>query len=778
MHARNIRLLLAISLPLALLSAASERAIVVPTSLAMPGTQPGVQMPEALDDCGACHGGYDLDAEPLHTARGSMMLHSGRDPLFWGQLAVAEQDFPGAGDFCIRCHVPVGWLSLRALPTDGRALQDGDAEGVRCVLCHRMTNPDDSEFQGLQDEPFVANDGGDPPEGYYGAGMLSIWAGFEKMGPYRPTDVDAAHEIDQSRFHRSSDMCGSCHDVSNPAVGNLSPYNGAMTPLVPSSFDGLIDGPVDGKAAFNNPPYRYGIIERTYSEHASSLLARTRVADYPSLPVDLRRGALEEAYKAALLAGNGGDYADGTERLFSCQSCHMRPTRADGCVLPGVRPKVDLPVHDLTGGNYWAPDAIRWLDERGRLRLGGGLTNHERDALERGKQRALHNLRQAAALEVDRAAARLKIINLTGHKLISGYPEGRRMFLNVRWYGAGGQLVREDGAYGTLDVLIDGEPAQVESLLDLDSPRTRVYQAVNGMTKEWGQRMIQIGFDPALVLSYDRITGQPNHTLGQLAAQAPSSHHETFHFILNNTIVSDNRIPPYGMDRDEAEKRNALPVPATAFGNPAPGGVYEHFDDVQLTPPVGATRAEVELLYQTASWEYIQFLLLANPGTSAFLASAGQELFDAYMATGQSTPEVMATARWCEMHGTNEDAVMRTSIDSATPDATCAKRVEGGDVMHFEITTPNGTHTSSIGALVLQLHQPAAPPISGLLPGLWLNEVEGYVPIIGVPPTGWNWSITMPASVVGSLRWQALLFMPNPANGFFALTDAFDFYQG
>jgi hypothetical protein len=129
--------------------------------------------------------------------------------------------------------------------------------------------------------------------------------------------------------------------------------------------------------------------------------------------------------------------------------------------------------------------------------------------------------------------------------------------------------------------------------------------------------------------------------------------------------MSDNRIPPYRMDRNAAVTRNAQPVPATQYGNPAPGGVYEHFDDVPLSPPVGATRAEFELLYQTSSWEYVQFLLLANPGTSAFLASAGQDLFDAYMATGKSAPEVMATGRWCDLPGTNEDLVLKTAINNA-----------------------------------------------------------------------------------------------------------------
>ncbi len=57
-------------------------------------------------------------------------------------------------------------------------------------------------------------------------------------------------------------------------------------------------------------------------------------------------------------------------------------------------------------------------------------------------------------------------------------------------------------------------------------------------------------------------------TLGQLAAQAPGSYGETFHFVLNNTVAKDNRIPPYGFEYDEARVRNALPVPTTQYGIP------------------------------------------------------------------------------------------------------------------------------------------------------------------------------------------------------------------
>ena len=118
--------------------------------------------------------------------------------------------------------------------------------------------------------------------------------------------------------------------------------------------------------------------------------------------------------------------------------------------------------------------------------------------------------------------------------------------------------------------------------------------------------------------------------------------------MLNDTILSDNRIPPWQMSREIARQRNALPVPPTLFGNPGPTGSYDHFDLVPLVPPIGAARVEVELLYQSTSWEYVQFLALANTGTNPNLSTVGADLLEAWFQAGDATtrmaePHVMAS---------------------------------------------------------------------------------------------------------------------------------------
>jgi hypothetical protein len=663
---RSTRLLASLALVSAALFAAVALALdSVPENIQQPGTQPlEIGNLEGPNKCDNCHGGYNLSVEPGHNWRGSMMANAGRDPIFWATLAIAEQDFDGAGDLCIRCHSTAGWLRGNSTPTDGSGLAAGDSDGVECDYCHKLTNPDDSEHIGVQFAPFLANDLGDPGSdpgnvvGYYGSGMSSMWGGNDKLGPY--VDAEARHQFMQSQFHRSADFCGTCHDVSNPAVGNLAHNNGTQPTADPVVADGAFGAPVDTKAAFNNLPHKYGIVERTFSEYKAGLISQTLVSDYLSLPPDLQGGALQAGYESALVAGRGGDYADGSPRYFTCQTCHMRPVNGPGCNKKGAPVRTDLPLHDMTGGNYWMPVAIQYLDPLGKLRLGGGLTSAQNAALNDGIPRAQKQLNQAATLVV--TGNTLKVINHTGHKLISGYPEGRRMWLHVTWYDALGVIVGEDGAYGPLvdgagnPVTVinpaDGQPVQVESILgDLHHPDTEIYEAHYGLTQEWANQLIALEYPTELALGYDRYTGAPDFTLGDLAASSPGTKHETFHFVLNNTVIKDNRIPPYGMSYEEARKRNALPVPADQYGG-SPGGTYDYWDEISLVPPAtAAVYATVELLYQPTSWEYIQFLDLANNGQNPFLADEGVNMLDAWLNAGtpevrMAKPYVMASTVW------------------------------------------------------------------------------------------------------------------------------------
>jgi hypothetical protein len=147
-----------------------------------------------------------------------------------------------------------------------------------------------------------------------------------------------------------------------------------------------------------------------------------------------------------------------------------------------------------------------------------------------------------------------------------------------------------------------------------------------------------------MVLTYDRLTDAPDHTLGELKNEASGVAYHTFHFVINNFMTHDNRIPPYGMRYDDALLRNALPVPYDQFGNPGEGGVYNHWKEVDLDIPTGAVSAEVRLFYQQTTWEYIQFLWLENDQQGPFLGQEGVNMLDSWLNTGMAPPVEMATA--------------------------------------------------------------------------------------------------------------------------------------
>lgn len=636
----------------------------VPTDVQQPGTQPS-QVPaypspvSGPGNCKACHGSTgNPDYEPSFGWQGSMMSHASRDPLFWAALAIVEQDFlpdpsptqrGGAGDFCLRCHLPRGWLQGRSTPTDGSAMQNtttGDVHGVECQHCHLLVNPDPpTNVPGTveqQSAPFLAHDGS---SGYYGSGMYVInndASAPSRLGPYSvPGDANPPHAAKQSGFDRQGELCGTCHDVSNPAVGDLAHNFGAQQPLAPGSYSGVQGAPVTQKAAFKNPPYAYGIVERTYSEWKASAFPTLLVNDFNTLPAELRTagGAIERARSRAW-NGTTANYADGTARYFTCQTCHLSASTGKGATGSTTPVRTDLPRHDLTGGGYWVPDAIVYQNANLTLRFGGGLAADQITAMAAGQLRAQDTLRSAARLEAAQQGAGLavRVTNLTGHKLISGYPEGRRMWLNVKWRDALGGLIREDGAYGPIGRSVQSVP--VQSLLDPDD--TVVFEVEPGIDREWAGQLVALGHDPALPLSYDRMTDQVTETLASLAAQPPGSAAHTFHFVLNNVLLHDDRIPPYGFARAAATTRNALPVPATQYGNPGPSGTYQHWSDSQLAIPTGAATAEVRLYYQQTSWEYIQFLWLQNDQQSVFLGQEGVNLLSAWLHTGESPPFEMA----------------------------------------------------------------------------------------------------------------------------------------
>jgi len=522
----------------------------IPTTLRdfdLPGTQPleGVVLDDPTSNCVTCHGGYDESVEPWWAWRGSMMGNAMRDPLFRATMTIAEQDAPSSGDLCLRCHTPGGWLEGRSVDTMGGLLEDKDYESVQCDLCHRQVDPDYEAGVSPPEDVDVLAALLDVPDANAN-GMFVIDPDPRKRGPY--ADATAPHAFLESPYHRSSDACGTCHDVSNPAfVGTGTPGE-----YVPDAFD----APHPDADLRNMFP-----VERTFSEWSRSEYATTGVY-------------------APQFAGT---LPDGI--VSTCQDCHMPDAEGQGCVLPDTPVRSDLPRHDLVGGNTFVGDIL------------GDFYPGEVDplALSDAKTKAIALLQKAATLELattvgggEGPGLEVTVTNETGHKLPSGYPEGRRMWLHVAAYDAGDQLVYESGAY---------DPAT--GILTHD-PDVKIYEIEPGISERLAP-----------------VLGMP---------AGPS-----FHFVLNDTVWLDNRIPPRGFTNAAFEEIQSPPV-----GHAYADGQYWDVTDYVL--PVDAARVDVTLYYQTTSKEYVEFLRDEN-----VTDSWGDDLYAAWVAHGRAAPVAMAT---------------------------------------------------------------------------------------------------------------------------------------
>jgi len=526
---------------------------IAPTTLRdfiQPGTQPheGGSFTTSTV-CMTCHGGYDAATEPGKNFQGSMMAQAMRDPLFLACLAIAEQDAPSSGDLCLRCHTPIGWMGGRSQPTGGGQLLPSDRDGVACDVCHRMTDPiykpgispieDQAVLSFLTPSHIPTN---------YAGGQYVADPDPRKRGPFN--DTVAPHSVVTSGFHRTADFCGTCHDVSNPVFTKVA--DGDYAP-----------GPLDAPPASMDSEQLLPL-ERTYSEWKNS------------------------AYVTGVYAPEfAGNKADGI--VSTCQDCHMRDVSGKGCNDPAAPTRPDLPLHDMTGGNAWLGPIIGTLYP----------TETDATALAAASVRAVETLKKAAvvgltfASEGDSFRAIVTVTNRTGHKLPTGYPEGRRMWIHLTARDAVGTIVYESGSYDA-----------ATGVLAL-SPEPQVYE-------------VELGISPAL-----------GGALG-----APSG--KSFHFTLNDSIYKDNRIPPLGFTNAAFTVFGGMPVDPHF---PGPGPRYadgQNWDASTFPLPPTAVTISARLYYQTTSKEYVEFLRDQNTTNSA-----GIDMYNIWTANGRAAPVLM-----------------------------------------------------------------------------------------------------------------------------------------
>ena len=513
-----------------------------------PGTQPNTLQEPILssDNCSGCHGHYDPDEEPYTRWTTSMMAQSTRDPVFHAALAIAGQDAKDSGELCLRCHAPGAWLAGRSVPTDGSALNQtlGDFDGVTCNLCHRLVDPIAERENPPSDTNILAMLAEHPVNA--GGGQFIIDPNDVRRGPFQLADDFFYHEWAKSPFHEESLLCATCHEVSNPIYSRQPDGSYALN---------AFDTPHPTQDKYDEFP-----IERTYSEWSRSAFAQA--------PIDM-----------------GGRFGGNTTAVGTCQDCHVPTTSGTAC-NPGLNGayRDDLPLHDFNGSNSWVLDAVRSLYSDLRT----GLNDASVAAHDERNRQMLHN---AADLygTIEGGDLVVRVVNQTGHKLPSGYTEGRRAWLNVQFYDASNNLIAERGAYDL-------------STATLTENDTKVYEA-------------KLGLD-AVMASFIGLPAAPS-----------------FHFVLNNKVYKDNRIPPRGFTNAGFASVQAAPVGATFAEE-------NYWDDTHFALVPGAAYATVRLYHQTSSREYMEFLRDEDTTNDA-----GHVAYDQWVAHGKSAPILMQSVR-------------------------------------------------------------------------------------------------------------------------------------
>ncbi len=516
-----------------------------------PGTQPLgaptgaiTTLIQASQPCHTCHGGIDDtdDYEPYESWRGALMASAGRDPVFRAALAIAEVDNHDAADFCVRCHSPEAWLRGRS------EVPDYDPS-VATALDRPRLRSDDPAHPPTDDLDGVAcmvcHRSTDPTDAQLFNARLVLGDGAVngelRFGPYSyAAGVEPGHPTSMSSFLPTSRLCGQCHDITSPVL---------------MGHRAEVSGVVDTGRSF--------AIERTFSEWRASAFA---------------------------------------VRSQTCQSCHMPVVdHAVQVASFGSFPdtlRTGVSRHDLLGAASWQLRAIAAHIPDTAPGVAVNLYSNA-DRIDTFMRGAASVDIMASALAGASASATVRVTNHTGHKLPTGYPEGRRMWLEIDVLDDTGRSVAGSARYDA-----------ATGMLEADA-QARTYEALLGVRQTDG-------------------TVTPG-----------------FHFVLSDTLVLDTRIPPEGFAPAAADDDAPLGRDYTD----ATTGAYHHYDDVRYSLAglcgTGTLRLRARLRYQATTREYMEYLRDHAPASAdPVLAgmSFGQIAFQAWSEHGGATPIEMASA--------------------------------------------------------------------------------------------------------------------------------------
>ena len=398
--------------------------------------------------------------------------------------------------------------------------------------------------------------------------------------------------------------CTVCHQTRDEGLGEEAAFDGNL----PVGAGGKIFGPYE--APFAMPMRRFTGYEATHGEHISrsSLCASChtlRTAHAPGADLFLEQSPYLE-WRNSVFSDEDGVTASSR----TCQQCHMpdegsmriarNPAGRD---FPPVRPRDSVRSHTFIGANAFLLDLFAKHGEELGATAPPEAFRHAAHVTRASLARDAATIEvQALEHTADGVAFEVRVANLTGHKLPTGYPS-RRVWLHVEVL-RGAEVVFRSGCWDT-----EGRLTGIEDELALP-------------------HLAEVT-EPRQVIVYESVAldseGRPTTSLVAMASRA-----------------KDNRLLPLGWRADGPHAADTAPVGVGDDPDFMAGGDTVRFR-VALEPRSQADaeplelEVRVELLLQTIPPAWVD-------GLRASRTDEARRFIELYEAADR-TPEILARSR-------------------------------------------------------------------------------------------------------------------------------------
>ena len=537
-----------------LLAVTSVAILAVAAMSAQPG--PHTEVFATSDQCMACHNSLRApsgeDVSIGASWRASMMANSARDPYWQAGVRREVLDHPASAemiqDECAACHMPMSRTEARL---------NGKSGAV---------------FDHLR-----AGAGGDRSD----------------------------------RLAHDGVACSLCHQITDQGFGTPASFTGGYVVAPPSAPPVRRRSSEQGRPVFG--PFKI--------EQGLTTIMKSATGFQPTEGLHVRQSELCATCHTLVTKALGargeviGELPEqmpfqewqhsayaGEER--SCQSCHM-PVVEDETPIASVlgAPRKGLARHTFVGGNFFMQRLLnRYRDELGVVSPAAEL--------EASIDVTLANLQKSTAeLSIEHAertgrrlVADVRVRNLTGHKLPTGYPS-RRSWLHVTVRDRDGRAVFESGALAASGAIAGNDNDAATTGVEPHYAEIRAGDQVQIYESVMGD-----------------VSGRP--TTGLLSAVK---------------YLKDNRLLPRGFDKTSAEPSIGVVGSAQQDADFGGGGDLVRYA-VEVDEAAGPFRFEVELRFQVIGFRWADNL-------RAYKSEETSRFVGYYDSMSSSSSEVLAAAR-------------------------------------------------------------------------------------------------------------------------------------